>query len=125
MNVDFKPSQVRIGYPPLVGTMGHAEAEFAAALVVRTLAVKGDVWRPVVWSEIQEVVKADMDGTVDPVTMVRKPVEPIGSLARNPFFMPDIHDTVKRGFARWTGEPNGPVELTEAGIKVLSKWVTK
>jgi hypothetical protein len=112
---DFKPSQVYLGIPPLTATMGHAEAEFAAALVVRTLAVKGDTWRAVGWREIEEVVTADMKGKV----------EPIGLLMCNPFFQPDIHDTVKRGFARWTDKPNGTVELTEEGIAALAKWVPK
>lgn len=119
----FKPSQVRIGIPPLVATMGRSEAEFAAALVVRTLAVKGDTWRPVAWTEIQEVVKADMEGTVDPVTMKRTPRHAaVASLMGMPFYRPDIYEMVKRGFARWTGEPGKTVEFTDKGVTALRKW---
>lgn len=122
---NFKPSQVVLLRPPLADTMRHAEAEAAAAMIVRTLAVKGDTWRAVTWDEIEDVIATDMTGTVNPLTMVRTPIEPLGSLMRNPFFRPDVHDTIRRGFARWTGDPGGPVEFTDAGIQALSKYVRK
>lgn len=109
----FRPSDVVLAVPPLVGTMGHAEAEFAAAVIVRTLAANGDTWRPVESIEISAVMRSDADAQI----------EPFASLVRNPFFRPDIHDTVKRGFARWVNAPGGAVELTAAGIEALRRWV--
>jgi hypothetical protein len=113
----FKPSDVTLRIPPLCNTMKRAEVEFAASLIVRTLQVKGDAWRPVEWSEIQEVIKADM----------AEDREPFASLMKNPVFRPDAPDLVKRGYARWLGEPRASaIELLPPAFEAIGmKWVPR
>ena len=77
MSGDFRPSDVYLGVPPLVGTMGHAEREFAAALIVRACQVNGDAWHPIEPAELGRVIKAD----------IAAGTEPIASLNHNPFFL--------------------------------------
>jgi len=114
--IDFKPSQVVLGVPPLVATMGCAEAEFAAALIVRACHALGNAWQPIAWKQIREVVLSDFDAKR----------EPFASLIQNPFFRPDVHDLVERGCARWTTSDDsgeGSVELTADGLEKLRRWV--
>ena len=64
--------------------------------------------------QIGEVLKADRDAGR----------EPFAKLTSNPFWFPDFHDLVGRGFARWLGDGDGaPVELTAAGFEAIDKWV--
>jgi hypothetical protein len=113
--IDFKPSQVILNaVPPLTATMGRSEREHAAALLVRASQVKGDTWQPVTPAILGEVIRADLDGAV----------EPWASLNRNPFFRPDFRDLMQAGFARWCAEGKGaPIELTESGVEALRRWV--
>ena len=112
----FKPSQVVLASIPLVGTLGHAELEYAAALIVRTCQVHGDVWAAHPWTTIGPTLKADRDAGT----------EPMASLLRNPFFCPDVHLLVEEGFARWTAEPgSGPVELTPLALGSFGRWVQR
>ena len=99
--------------PPLAATMGKAEAEHAAALIVRACQVNGDAWQPCTWAQIKAAVQADVDSKT----------APFDNLIHNPFFRPDVYDLVARGFARWT-EPQ-VVELTAAGLAKLTTWVKK
>ncbi len=112
---DFTPSQVFLNcIPPLTATMGRAEREHAAALLVRACQVMGDRWQPVTPAMLGEVIQADLAAQA----------EPLSSLNRNPFFCPDFHDLAAKGFARWTEEDGkGPLELTERGIEALRRWV--
>lgn len=97
------------------------ERECAAALIVRTLQVNGDTWRPVGWPEIEQVFKADIEANREPWVL----------LVRNPFFRPDVHDLVKPQidkdtgetfyYARWTEIEGGTVELTQRGIEALPR----
>lgn len=114
---DFKPSQVDLAAPPLVGTLGHAEMEFAAAMIVRACQVHGDAWQAVSWDQIQSAMYADMTA--------ERP--PFAALMRNPFFQPDVHELVAKGFARWTGEPAGraPVELLPPAFEKMLSWVRR
>ncbi|MFL5303049.1 MAG: hypothetical protein ACJ79R_22185, partial [Anaeromyxobacteraceae bacterium] len=109
-------SQVVLGVPPLTGTMGHSECEHAAAIIVRVCQVRGDRWQPVSPAMLGEVINTDLDAKA----------EPFHSLNRNPFFRPDFCELVEKGFARWCGtdgEKGLPIELTEAGIAALRRWV--
>jgi hypothetical protein len=113
--VPFKPSQVELGPVPLCATMGHAEAEFAAALIVLACRARGDEWQAVTWKQVGEVALADLKAEREPACL----------WLTNPFFRPDAHDLVKRGYARWIGSDDGisPVELTPEGIEKLRRWV--
>lgn len=109
----MKPSDVRLGIPPLVGTMGHAEVEYAAALVVRTCQQNSDRWQPVSLQALVAVIKAD----------VEEKREPNFSFSTNPFFRPNFRALAKSKFGRWTGKAGeSSLELTEIGIGVLERW---
>lgn len=110
MSDDFKPSDVYLGVPPLVGTMGHAEREFAAALIVRACQVEGDAWHPIGPAELGRVIKAD----------IAAGTEPIASLNQNPFFKPNFYELADGEHGRWVGEPGkSPLELTAHGIEMI------
>lgn len=53
------PSQIYLGIPPLVGTMGKSEVEHAAAMIVRALAKRGNTWREISNEEIFAVARED------------------------------------------------------------------
>lgn len=110
--VDFKPSWVQLGVPPLTATMDRSEVEHAAACVVRVCQVRGDTWQPVLWSDVLTVFMADVSA--------RR--EPFVSLVRNPFFRPQADALVLYGYATWVGEPRA-VELTLKGLEALRRWV--
>lgn len=107
---DFKPSNVVLARPPLVATMGRAELEAGAALIVRTLQRNGDTWRVVTMDEVVQAIDAD----------IAENVEPIASLNRNPFLRPDVRGLAKDGFAVVT---DTTVELTDKGLEALRRWV--
>lgn len=112
--IDFTPSQVYLAAIPLCATMGRAESEFAAALIVRTCQLLGDEWRSVSPRQIGEMLRDDLEAKR----------EPMASLSHNPFFRPDVWELVSRGFAQWIGEPGkSPVELTDCGLERLRPWV--
>ena len=107
---EFKPSDVVLYVPPLTGTMGRSEAEHAAAVIVRTCAATGDKWRAVEWSEVADVLKAEVEASR----------EPFASLVQNPFFQPSVDDLCRLGFGSRVGTAVG---LNEAGIEALRRWV--
>lgn len=110
----FRPSQVVLAVPPLCGTMGHAEREFAASLIVRACQARGDAWQPIDLKTLGEVLGDDLAAKV----------EPWASLNRNPFFRPDFRELADGTFGRWTGEPGeSAIELTPAGVEALRRWV--
>ncbi len=111
--VDFKPSDVILVGIPLTGTMGRAEAEAMATLLVRTCQVQGNAWQNVEPRAIGEVIQADLAAER----------EPLHSLNRNPFFRPDPHELVRRGFAEWAGGEGKSLRFTPAGLERLRKWV--
>jgi len=110
----FRPSDVVLGTPPLVDTMGRAEAELAAALIVRACQVRGDAWQAVSPDAIVKVIQEDVAAGREPVT----------SMNRNPFWRPDAHDLVKRGGAEWVGAEGVVLRLTPKGLASLKKWAT-
>ncbi len=113
--VDFRPSDVVLAGMPLVDTMGRAEAEAAATLLVRACQSLGDAWQDIEPRAIGEVIKADLAAGR----------EPLASLNRNPFFRPDAHELVRRGFAEWVGEAAGALRFTPAGLERLRRWVRR
>ncbi len=113
MATSFKPSEVVLRLLPLIETIGKTEAEFAAAMIVRTCQVEGDYWQPVEPKTIERVIKGDLD----------LKCEPFYSNRGNPFLRPNIWELVKRGFARWTDEPGKTVEFTDDGIQALTCWI--
>jgi hypothetical protein len=114
---DFKPSQVFLAPIPLCGTMGHAEREFAAALIVRACQVNGDAWHAVPPPEIGRMLEAiQKDPNAD---------RWLFDFVSNPFMKFDVLELADHGYARWLGEPGkSPVELTDKAFEGMRKhWV--
>ena len=114
--MNFKPSQVTIKAPFFVSTFQRLEAEFAAALIVRTCHVLGDEWQAVTPRQIGEVVKNDLDAKR----------EPWKSIERHPFYAnPDFNTLLKNGWTELVGEyhAHAPMRFTQAGLDRLAKWV--
>lgn len=95
---------------PLGGTMQHAEAEQMAALVVRVCEARGDNWQPVSLEDVVAVWKEDAETKRQPGY----------EWSRCPFFRPDPHDLVARGFARWLAD--GRLELTTGALLAMWRW---
>ena len=131
----YKPSDVNlfVGFPSLVDTFDKTEIECAAFYIVRTLAVKGDDWRPLRWTDIAEVIKesiAKIESHLPPefAPHVSKEDLYLNDMAKNPFARPDFHKLVSKGFAKWLGEEcdkNRPIELTDLGFERLQRWVRR
>lgn len=111
--MDFRPSDVRLGIPPLVGTMGRAELEHAAALFVRTLAYHGDEWGSLSPDQMAEMIEADIEENRDPFF----------SLNTNPFFKPNFRALVASEFAEWEDQEARLARFTPAGREALRKYV--
>ena len=113
---DFKPSQVLLIVPPLVGTMKKAEVESAAAVIVRACQVRGDTWQRIEFDDLVAVVKDDVENKR----------EPLSSLMHNPFFRPSFAALSDGSYGRWvdTGKDKHALELTAAGIAAIAKWVS-
>lgn len=108
----MRPEEIELLAPPLAATFGRSEAEHAAAVIIRGLAFHQlELFEPISWRQIQEAMVAD-------VAELR---EPFASLVKNPFFRPDPHDLVERGFARWV-EDGVVIELTPAVVVPLQRW---
>lgn len=93
----------------MVGTMGHAESEHAASILVRVCQVKGDAWGPISPQACGETLDAD----------IAAKASPFFQLSRNPFFRPDFTELVTKGFAKWVAEARGPLEFTDKGLESL------
>jgi hypothetical protein len=99
---------------PLVATMGRAEREQAATLIVRTCVREGDTWAPVTPQQIGATIKADLEEQIDPLY----------SLRENPFFKPDFRDLAEHGYASCTFETGAPLELTPKAFEAIAaRWV--
>lgn len=108
------PSQIVLIVPPLVATLGKAEIEHAAAVIVRACHANGDRWQPVTWEQVAAALRSD--GAAN--------TQPFAALIRNPFFRPDVHALIRAGFARVTVEEPMTVELTEEAIsRIAAKWM--
>lgn len=113
--IDFKPSQVELVVPPLVGTMGSAEIEQAASLIVRTCQVLGDRWQAVTFAQIANAMGIELVNRTQ-----------YSALLSNPYFRPNVWRAVDGGFVRWTAEPGkGPAELTRDGLEKIRRWVRR
>lgn len=109
--VEFKPSDVHLDEIPLVGTMGRAEREQGAAVMVRACQVLGDRWQPITWQQVKQVLMQDFDD----------PKRPVGALwVRFPGFRPDVRDLCAKGFATLDGDA---ATFTEAGFAKLRPYV--
>ncbi len=113
----MRPSDIIIANPtPLTATFERTEAEQAAALMIVVLADADDSWRPVTPKEIGRYIRGILDAKEAPPVWMN-----------NPFFRPDIHNLVTRGFARWEGDEDAdgrPVGFTEKALEKLrvSRW---
>lgn len=89
----MKPSEVDIrktGAFVLANTCGRVEREVALALVVHTLALRGDIWRPIPLTDIDAVLGE----------IVKAKSEPWHSMFMLPAFVwrgPDFADAEKHG----------------------------
>ena len=112
---DYKPSQVVLTPIPLGDTMGRAEVEYAAALLVRVCHARGDRWQPVTWDMVRAVLRDD-------VTAKRAPFADL--VASRIIYRPDVFALVNRGYASSpSGPADGYVEFTEKGFAALRRWV--
>jgi hypothetical protein len=99
----IKPADIHLDYDPfaqdLINTLGRAELEFAAAMVIRWHHVHSpDVWVSVSRREIAQSI-------TDPVIEV---------WAQNPFFRPDWMQLLRLGFiAGWNADVDARGHLTE------------
>lgn len=101
----FRPSDVPLRRPvPLVGTMGKAEVEAAAAWLVLALRDNGDEWGGVAASDLK-VVQDEHSASLLWLT--------------NPFLVPDFDGLVDRGFAEFVGAKRRVLRFTSAGIQAL------
>lgn len=109
----MKPSDVllTLSFPPLAGTMGRVEAEAFAVLMLRAMVRLGDTWQALEPKQLAHANQQDVDEKHDPVA----------ALSHNPFWRPDVHEIVNRGFARFVvNDANAkPVEFTEKGLEHL------
>jgi hypothetical protein len=96
--VDFKPSEVNLS-GMFVGTFDHFEAENTAAVIVRVLAMNGDVWRSANCHELAEGFEV-----LTRAAEIGRTEGPWRRWFNNPFVRIDMHDLVDRGFAEWDGE---------------------
>lgn len=108
---DFRPRQVRLEGWPFGDTFGRLESEAAATVIVRVLQHLGDTWMPVYPEEIRRLLWHDM----------QHKVEPIYSLAGNPFWRADYQELADSGYA--VIHDDGSVEFTLRGIEQLRKYV--
>ena len=113
----MKPSDIDIykkgGVLPLIGSkFNQAELEFAASLLIVASRKNGDEWKP-----------------LDPkaIGLTMRDSDEFKGFATNPFMpFPDFRDLVKKGFAKFHGDPNlsgTPVEFTEAGFDVIREYM--
>ena len=120
MSTDYKPSQVVLREAtPLIDTFEKAFAEQAGAMLVRACARNGDVWQAVWAKDMGAAIKLD----------VEEKIEPLFSCNTNPFFRPDFHLLIDKGFAEFVGDDDEglkrPIRFTDAGLKAMSKWVRR
>lgn len=106
---EFFPSQVDLEFM-FVGTFDHSEAENTAAVIVKVLALNGDVWR-----------SASCDELTTGFEQLTKDDGPWRTWFNNPFRRIDMHDLVARGFATWDGPK--ALKFTDEGLRRMGKWV--
>lgn len=92
--------------PPLVGTLGHAEAEHAAAVLLWVLHRQGKGWG-------DAVALTELGREVEEARKQR--AQPVWTWSLNPFFRPSIRELVTRGWAVRT--EGGGLQLTPACLE--------
>lgn len=118
----FRPSDVILRVPPLTDTMRKTEIECAAALLVATLALRGDEWRPLLWSDVQEAARACRGEKPEgPEGPEDRAASFLWDVQRNPFLRPDFPGLLAGGFA--TKDDSGAITFTHEGLAALAKWV--
>lgn len=108
--MEFAPSQVNLE-GMFVGTFDRLEMEATAAVIVKVLALSGDVWRS---ATCDELATGFMKLTENAV--------PWRNYFNNPFVRIDTHGLVDRGFASWDGPQ--AIKFTSLGLARMEKWVT-
>lgn len=96
-------------------------ALLTTALLVATLALRGNTWRPVLWSEVQEVAKAAIEAG-EAATGEDSAARFMSTICRNPFLRPHFPGLLAGGFAT-RDEATDTIALTPEGIAALAKWV--
>ena len=106
MIVDYAPEDVVLDATalPLCDTMGHAEGECAAALLVLALSTRGHGWVPVPWNDLVWAVECGQRHWL-----------------RNPFFRPDFAELVDKGYAFRPLDSGTWLELTPKAIERIRK----
>lgn len=112
-------------FPPLTDCFNKCEAEAAAAALIRTLQQKGNTWRPVRLAELLETLRGDLEEARALGEGAAPAAKMFLALERNPFFRPSFEELIKRGFARWLGDPREAIEFTFAGLARLQTWCAK
>lgn len=109
----MKPKDLPVGDIFLPGAFGKAEIEFAAVLVVMWHHHHGhmDEWVPVTRQQIIDFL----------TTAAHEKREPIFSLVKNPFFMPDPNGLRDKGWFSGWKTPTDPGVFTEEGLKCLER----
>lgn len=110
----FKPSDVIIDDDPIipafVNTLGRAELEFCAGLIVRWHQVKGHVeWTSMCWGDIVEFVRENPN---DPYIM---------RSVKNPFWRPDPFAFSREGYISGWDKPDVKGELTPKFFEAVEK----
>lgn len=115
----IKPSQIDTGCEsglPFCNTFGRSESEMLAWMMTLCCQRLGDRWQPLAYLKMREVIQKIIDSPAERTSL--------RTMLSNPFLKIEPLEFVEKGWGRWTGEVGGPLELTEAAIKVLaSKWL--
>lgn len=120
MSAAFKPSDVTLMIPPLTGTMGKSEVEYAAALIVFVCTAKGDAWQPVTFADVRAAAK-EAESAAAPSARQKWLLAALG----NPFLHPDVHGLIARGFAEKLPGPSVVVQLLPAAMTAIERWVQR
>jgi hypothetical protein len=111
----FPPSRVVLRGPLLCDTLGKAELEVAAALLVRACAVLGDRWQPVGLAQVLDVFRSDAGA--EGSTWAR-----LASQIALGIVTADWPGLVAGGWARTEGKPTR-LELTPKALEHIgAKW---
>jgi len=115
----FRPSDVyMVPHMPLASTMGRAEREQAAAMLVHACVELGDAWQLLTLRDVERVFTVAMlEGRA-----------PFASWMRNPFFRPDFRELCDKGYARWDRLVVGgelAIAFTDYGLEAMRRWVRR
>jgi hypothetical protein len=112
--LDFLPSDVTLAAVPLVGTMGSADIEHAAAVVIACLKIAGNTWSPIRAKEMGRIIRESADS------------DPMAFWASNPFFSADMGRLIREGYAIKSGPVDDEsLELTPRAIEAVRPWVRR